>query len=49
MKIEYTIEEIKDIILMYTNTHVIGGFDTVQAGRYDSLPSTIVVSREEQE
>lgn len=51
MKVEYTIEEIKAIILKHTNEMVLGTatFDTVKAGRYDSLPSTIVVSTEEKD
>jgi hypothetical protein len=50
MKIEYTIQEIKAIILAHTNKTVVGGgFDAVQAGRYDSLPSTFIVSTEEKD
>ena len=51
MKIEYTIDEIEAIILKHTNEVVLGTveFTTVQAGRFESLPSTIVVSSKEKD
>lgn len=48
MKIEFTKEEIEQIILNYANKYVLGqGFNTVTGGSYRDLPASIIVEKKE--